>query len=410
MDQYKQNTSRDKSKNKEPTERKLGFSFQDNRTEIAQRKPNKTGLPDALKTGVENLSGYSMDDVRVHYNSAKPSQLNAHAYAQGNQIHLAAGQEKHLPHEAWHVAQQKQGRVQPTMEFNGAAINDNAGLEQEADVMGGKALSVQGSTDKLASSKNSRGVLQGKFKDLDGMKLGKADPVILKNYTSYYSWLYYQLKGAKEIINVLPTDGMSSYDPETQTLYFKPQIVNDLFDDDLSSAVRVSHTATIAHEMQHAHDHIVSGFELRGGDVNTSTEKVLRTELRAWAAEAVTAIQEGVRLKAMDPERGELITGWMAYESDMLTDLETYKGTNCIVKRLWSYISREIHPTSKVDVVDWAKTHKAYINGFAVPLKGWVESVHAALVPKTGAAESDAASTSTSAAASGGGESKGAEA
>lgn len=102
--------------------------------------PNRTGLPDALKTGVENLSGYSLDDVRVHYNSAQPAQLQAHAYAQGTDIHLAPGQEKHLPHEAWHVVQQKQGRVQATRQLKGAVpVNDDAGLEQEADVMGSRA-------------------------------------------------------------------------------------------------------------------------------------------------------------------------------------------------------------------------------------------------------------------------------
>ena len=40
-------------------------------------KKNKTGLPDNLKTGIESLSGLSMDDVKVHYNSAKPAQLQA---------------------------------------------------------------------------------------------------------------------------------------------------------------------------------------------------------------------------------------------------------------------------------------------------------------------------------------------
>lgn len=103
--------------------------------------PNNTGLPDVLKSGIENLSGYAMDDVRVHYNSSKPAQLNAHAYAQGTDIHLASGQEKHLPHEAWHVVQQKQGRVKPTMQMKGKLnINDDVGLEREADVMGAKAL------------------------------------------------------------------------------------------------------------------------------------------------------------------------------------------------------------------------------------------------------------------------------
>ncbi|BDD04592.1 eCIS core domain-containing protein [Aureibacter tunicatorum] len=104
-------------------------------------KPNNTGLPDKLKTGVENLSGHSMDDVKVHYNSDKPAQLQAHAYAQGTDIHLASGQEKHLPHEAWHVVQQKQGRVKPTKQMKGKVnVNDDAGLEKEADVMGAKAL------------------------------------------------------------------------------------------------------------------------------------------------------------------------------------------------------------------------------------------------------------------------------
>ncbi len=109
-----------------------------------QKKENRTGLPDQLKTGVENLSGYSMDDVKVHYNSPKPAQLQAHAYAQGTDIHLAPGQEKHLPHEAWHVVQQKQGRVQPTTQLKGKVnINDDPKLEREADVMGGKIGQVK---------------------------------------------------------------------------------------------------------------------------------------------------------------------------------------------------------------------------------------------------------------------------
>ncbi|ELR71180.1 hypothetical protein C900_02984 [Fulvivirga imtechensis AK7] len=112
----------------------------DTRENKVQRKANNTGLPDELKGGIENLSGYSMDDVKVHYNSARPAQLNAHAYAQGTDIHIAPGQEKHLPHEAWHVVQQKQGRVKPTTQMHGVQVNDNEGLEKEADAMGGKAL------------------------------------------------------------------------------------------------------------------------------------------------------------------------------------------------------------------------------------------------------------------------------
>jgi hypothetical protein len=111
-------------------------------TQLKKTDPtNNTGLPDQLKSGIENLSGMSMDDVKVQYNSAEPAALNALAYAQGSDIHVGPGEEEHLPHEAWHVVQQAQGRVKPTTQLKGnIKINDDSGLEAEADVMGAKAL------------------------------------------------------------------------------------------------------------------------------------------------------------------------------------------------------------------------------------------------------------------------------
>jgi hypothetical protein len=123
-------------------QRQRADTFHGDRPATTQHKPktNNTGLPDDLKSGVENLSGVSMDAVKVHYNSPEPAQLNAHAFAQGTDIHVAPGQEQHLPHEAWHVVQQAQGRVQPTTQMQGAVpVNDNPALEHEADVMGGQA-------------------------------------------------------------------------------------------------------------------------------------------------------------------------------------------------------------------------------------------------------------------------------
>lgn len=118
-----------------------GIDFLDHQKE----QSNPTGLPDKLKVGIENLSGLSMNDVRVHYNSSKPAQLQALAYTQGTDIHVGPGQERHVPHEAWHVVQQAQGRVQPTMQMKGSVpLNDDKGLEHEADVMGGKAVQMTG--------------------------------------------------------------------------------------------------------------------------------------------------------------------------------------------------------------------------------------------------------------------------
>ncbi|MBL0911127.1 MAG: DUF4157 domain-containing protein [Bacteroidia bacterium] len=105
----------------------------------------QNGLPENLKNGIEKLSGLSMDDVKVHRNSSKPSQLQAHAYAQGSDIHLAPGQDKHLPHEAWHVVQQKQGRVKANRQLkSNVPVNTDITLEKEADLMGAKAAAGGG--------------------------------------------------------------------------------------------------------------------------------------------------------------------------------------------------------------------------------------------------------------------------
>jgi hypothetical protein len=124
-------------------QRKENLETLQGKFEPIPKQENNTRLPNNLKSGIEKLSGYSMDDVKVHYNSDKPAQLQAHAYAQGTDIHLASGQEKHLPHEAWHVVQQKQGRVKPTIQMKGKVnINDDKKLEKEADVMGAKAFQI----------------------------------------------------------------------------------------------------------------------------------------------------------------------------------------------------------------------------------------------------------------------------
>jgi hypothetical protein len=121
--------------------RAMSDSYTSQQEQPIQKIKNKTGLTDNLKEGIENLSGYSMDDVKVHYNSDKPAQLQAHAYAQGTDIHLAPGQEKHLPHEAWHVVQQRQGRVKPTIQLKGGVnVNDDASLENEVNLMGATAF------------------------------------------------------------------------------------------------------------------------------------------------------------------------------------------------------------------------------------------------------------------------------
>ena len=138
------------------------------------RKENTTGLPDTLKAGVENLSDLSLDDVQVHYNSAKPAQVQALAYTQGTEIHVGPGQEQHLAHEAWHVVQQKQGRVKPILQTKNVAVNDDEQLEREADIMGAKAVGLnQDSSHSLVKNDGARSSNGGM-----GGQLGLSTPLL----------------------------------------------------------------------------------------------------------------------------------------------------------------------------------------------------------------------------------------
>lgn len=163
-------------------QRKFMDMVDDDPRQIAQRKtepagkPNDTGLPDNLKSGIESLSGMSMDNVKVHYNSLQPAQLNALAYTQASDIHVATGQERHLPHEAWHVVQQAQGRVKLTVRMKDAVlINDDKTLEHEADVMGSKASGgvAQCQRVPLVQATNGQAPVIQLFKDLTKAELSK---------------------------------------------------------------------------------------------------------------------------------------------------------------------------------------------------------------------------------------------
>lgn len=111
-------------------------------TRAARRASAPGRIPERLQAGIAALSGEDLSDVRVHVGSPEPDRIGAHAFAQRSDIHLAPGQEQHLAHEAWHVVQQRQGRVRARVQARSKApIHDDPALEREADVMGARAQS-----------------------------------------------------------------------------------------------------------------------------------------------------------------------------------------------------------------------------------------------------------------------------
>lgn len=168
--------------------------------DIIDRQSNPTGLPAKLKAGIESLSDMSMNDVKVHYNSSKPAQLQALAYTQGNDIHVAPGQEKHLPHEAWHVVQQAQGRVQPTLQMKGGIpVNDDKGLEDEATMMGQKAVQRWGMDNAPYGDPDKDPKLKSTFKKSKTKMpniIAKRNNIHLLGDDKYGHW-WTEMKGSK---------------------------------------------------------------------------------------------------------------------------------------------------------------------------------------------------------------------
>lgn len=109
-----------------------------NKKKVVQKKEEPH--PDSRVASIEKESGISFADVNIHYASSKPKELNAHAYAYGNDVYLGPGQEKHLRHELGHVVQQRQGIVRPTMQLKGFPINTDSVLEKNAESLYCKSI------------------------------------------------------------------------------------------------------------------------------------------------------------------------------------------------------------------------------------------------------------------------------
>jgi len=141
-------------------------------SELETRR-NDTGIPNGLRTQFETLSGFSFDDVRIHYHSDKPARFGALAYTQGNQVYVGAGQERHLPHELGHIVQQKRGGVRANFNIGGQPVNNDAALERQADTYARQARSLP--SENVASYPPARhekesGVVQRIIPQFDGQR------------------------------------------------------------------------------------------------------------------------------------------------------------------------------------------------------------------------------------------------
>lgn len=135
-----------------PSDRLATLGERSSNTRNTRNTSSSGGMPlqDSVRDKMESAFGADFSGVRVHADG-KADALGAQAFTQGENIHFGQGQyapENHsgqelLGHELTHVLQQRAGRVATTTQARGLDLNDDAGLEQEADVLGAQA--AQGS-------------------------------------------------------------------------------------------------------------------------------------------------------------------------------------------------------------------------------------------------------------------------
>lgn len=109
-------------------------------------------LPDEIRGNMEATFGQDFSGVSIHQNSSLARDLDALAFTQGENISFAPGRydpsskqgQELIGHELTHVVQQRSGSVRADVQERSMAINEDEGLEKEADDMGKKAAQQTG--------------------------------------------------------------------------------------------------------------------------------------------------------------------------------------------------------------------------------------------------------------------------
>ncbi|TAE72630.1 MAG: DUF4157 domain-containing protein [Bacteroidetes bacterium] len=150
-----------------------------NESNSVQMKKNPF-LPADVQGKMESTMGADFSDVKIQTNSQKASDMGAHAFAQGNEVHFAQGKfdpnsktgQSLIGHELAHVKQQREGRVKADTMLGKTPVNTSNALESEADVLGAKAADAKAGApvtqNKMASGSinTSQAPVQGFFGSL----------------------------------------------------------------------------------------------------------------------------------------------------------------------------------------------------------------------------------------------------
>jgi uncharacterized protein HemX len=87
--------------------RRRSTAFRNARRQAVRRQSLRRSVPPQLQARLQRLSGQSNQTVRVSSGEFRGSAQVTNAHARRGSVHLVANAPSLLPHEAWHVVQQR---------------------------------------------------------------------------------------------------------------------------------------------------------------------------------------------------------------------------------------------------------------------------------------------------------------
>jgi hypothetical protein len=316
----------------------------------AKTKKNNTGVPDALLHKMEQLSGLDLSEVKVYYNSEKPAEINAEAYAEGTNIYLGPGKKDLLEHELWHVVQQLQGRVKGDTEIDGKKVNTSKSKEDEADNV---PKTVETTNEPLTKAKVGEEVVQGKFTG-DAFKV--FDLLNTLNPPAIFSLLFkklHELQDTDIAINLYKGGSPMNFNYGDSSINLNAKSIMDAITmaqkkEDGWESLLAFVFSSASHELRHAYDFYISKLQFPKGKVTEFSEiwPLYKTELNAWGSEARSYLEMGEL-------ENELLQSWLSFDS------ESEDASNMIWSRLKGYTDGVFQYNLPGDKFTWDAKMKA---------------------------------------------------
>ena len=120
----------------------------------------------------------------------------------------------------------------------------------------------------------------------------------------------------------------------------------------------------LAHELSHARDVLDGWTSNEAGGIDAKAQAVIDTELKAWAREALSAVQVWASSghASEKPPQDDIVEGWLGYQPEMLDAAWSHRKTNGLMFRLIDYVSKNAGASDVETINAWISGRKAWLS------------------------------------------------